>query len=495
MVTYAFKIFLRQTFFFQKKILWRKKKRTYLFNLKQIKKKIKHFHPTFLSSNHKKSLFVRVPRGGRLNDGRLPIISPPTKSIATSHSARMAKSDVSSSFRESSSSGICQMNPQQQNGGLFPVPCKPAYIFSNLRMYLTDYEESEILNYREVFYLRPQPVQTKKAITQIPNFFHFVKNDHIAYRYQQLQVIGKGSFGSVFECFDHKTGRKVAIKMLRDKPKVHSQILFELDLLKMLQNDDGEEHYIIKYIESFPFRGFFCIVMELLSIDIYTALKYQRFIGFRKSVIQTVAKETAEALMFIHKTGIIHADIKPENILFTDKSQTSIKVIDYGCSCFIGKLLFSYIQSRYYRAPEVVFGMQYGPEIDIWSLGCVLCEMVTGQPIFAAEDETELVQMMVEILGPPPDFMIKSAPRAHHYFDEKGQIKVKPNSKGKYHIAGSSTIEMKIKSNDPQFVLLVEGCLKWDPSERFTAVDVLNHPWVKKRVIDDIPPATGRASF
>lgn len=412
-----------------------------------------------------------------------------TGSKHTSHSARFnhktAQTSASASISDSISASASM--------GPFPVPSKPAYIFSNCRNFLTDYEESEILNYREVYYIRSAPVQTKKSINQIPNFFHFVKNDHIAYRYQQIQVIGKGTFGSVFECYDHKNNEKVAIKMLRDKPKVHSQITFELDLLKMLQNNsDGIDHHIIRFIESFTFRGFFCIVMELLSYDIYAALNHQRFIGFRKSVIQMVARQTAEALQFIHQTGIIHADIKPENILFVDKEQSGIKVIDYGCSCFIGKLLYSYIQSRYYRAPEVVFGMQYGAEIDIWSLGCVLCEMVTGKPLFCAEDSTELMQMMVETLGLPPDKMIKSAPHAHHFFDEKGQLKVKPNSRGKYHIASSSSIELQVHSNDPLFISLIEGCLKWNPKERFTAEDVLNHQWVKQNFAEESPRTSTR---
>ncbi|KAK8846239.1 hypothetical protein M9Y10_020245 [Tritrichomonas musculus] len=419
-------------------------------------------------------------------------ISPQKKSNSkhTSQSARIQHKTA----QTSASASISDSTSASASIGLFPVPAKPAYIFSNCRNFLTDYEESEILNYREVYYLRPEPVQSKKAITQIPNFFHFVKNDHIAYRYQQLQVIGKGSFGSVFECYDHKNNEKVAIKMLRDKPKIHSQIVFELDLLKMLQSnsDDDDDHHIIRYIESFTFRGFFCIVMELLSIDIYAALKYQRFIGFRKSVIQMVARQTAEALAFIHKTGIIHADIKPENILFLNKEQTAIKVIDYGCSCFVGKLLFSYIQSRYYRAPEVVFGMQYSTGIDIWSLGCVLCEMVTGKPLFCAEDEFELMQMLVEVLGLPPDSMTKSGTRAHHFFDEKGQLKVKPNSRGKYHIPSSSSIELQVHSNDPSFISLIEGCLRWDPKERFTAEDILNHQWVKTIRHDETPRSATR---
>jgi dual specificity tyrosine-phosphorylation-regulated kinase 2/3/4 len=248
---------------------------------------------------------------------------------------------------------------------MFPVPSKPSFIFANFRSFLTDFEESEVLTYRAVYFLRSNPPPTKQAPTKTPDFFRFVKGDHIAYRYEQVKVLGKGSFGSVIECIDHKTHGPVAIKLLRDKPKLHSSIVFELDLLRDLQ---GPDNSIIRYFESFSFRGFFCIVMELLSADLFSALRQQRFVGFPLATAQMVAREVAVALRHTHSHGIVHADIKPENILFTDTMRQSVKVIDFGCSCYDGKLLFSYIQSRFYRAPEVVLGLQYGMPIDTWSL-------------------------------------------------------------------------------------------------------------------------------
>jgi dual specificity tyrosine-phosphorylation-regulated kinase 2/3/4 len=377
-------------------------------------------------------------------------------------------------------------------GELFAPPAKPSLIFTNFGDYLTDFEESEILNYRAVYYVRQSPVANKKASTKIPDFFRFVKGDHIAYRYEQVRVLGKGSFGSVLECVDHKQNESVAIKMLRDKPRLHSTIVFELNLLRDLQ---GENNHVIKFLENFSFRSFFCIVMELVSIDLYTALRAQRFVGFRLSVVQIVARECAIALKFVHEHNVIHGDIKPENILFTDSQRESVKIIDFGCSCFVSKLLFSYIQSRYYRAPEVILGLQYGTAIDIWSLGCVLCEMVTGQPLFPAEDESELIQMMAELIGEPPRPLVTGAPRAHHDFSPQGEIILKSNSKGKYHMAGTSSIAGAIRAPDPLFVDLIQGCLRWSPDERFTADDILQHEWVNRQLAVEIHmPQSARVS-
>jgi dual specificity tyrosine-phosphorylation-regulated kinase 2/3/4 len=372
------------------------------------------------------------------------------------------------------------------NASLFDGPVKPSHIIVNFPEYLMDREASEIAQFREVWFLRNTVPKTKKTSNVIPDFFHFVPNDHIAYRYEQEAVIGKGSFGSVIRCLDHKTGERVAIKMLRDRPKVHSQILFELDLLIQLQGvDANEDHTIIRYFDSFSFRGFFCIVMELLYLDVYTVLKSQRFIGYPTNTVRMVGRETAAALSFIHQQGIIHCDIKPENILFTSKQKGHIKVIDFGCSCFIGKILFSYIQSRYYRAPEVVLGLEYGKEIDIWSLGCVLCEMFTGVPLFAADDEGELINMVVEMKGLPPLSLVKMAPRAHHYFDEAGRLKQKPNGKSKQIVPGSTPLGDATKLRDPMFLSLIESCLTWEPATRITAEELLTHPWIAQGEMEE----------
>lgn len=102
------------------------------------------------------------------------------------------------------------------------------------------------------------------------------------------------------------------------------------------------------------------------------------------------------------KHGVIHCDLKPENIVFTDDSRTSIKVIDFGSSCFNSRDGFSYVQSRYYRAPEVALGIAYSSAVDMWSLGCIVGELCTGRPLFPAIDENELLEFFVMVLGNIP---------------------------------------------------------------------------------------------
>ena len=365
-------------------------------------------------------------------------------------------------------------------------PVKPSFIVVNFPDFLTPPEYNEINSYKEIYYVRRKRPNTnlnsKSALkpsanfVKIGNFFKFEKEDHIAFRYEQIQVLGKGAFGNVIKCYDHKTKQFVAIKMLRDKPKLHSAVMFELKLLIKLQGSDQ----IIKYIDSFQFRGFFCIVMELMGKDVYTTLVERKYFPYSLETTQMVAKETANGLLFMHNSGIIHCDIKPENLIF-DESMKIVKIIDFGCSCYVGKLMYSYIQSRYYRAPEVVFGMQYSTPIDLWSLGCVICEMLTGIPLFPAEDENELVNQICEIRGLPPRSFLKKGPRAKIYFNmEDGTLKSYQNSRGRKYEAGKRSIREVTKIKDNELLDLIEKCLVWDPTERITAEQFLNHPWITK---------------
>ena len=106
------------------------------------------------------------------------------------------------------------------------------------------------------------------------------------------------------------------------------------------------------------------------------------------------------------KLQIIHCDLKPENILLKNKAKSAIKVIDFGTGCFETSTYYTYIQSRYYRAPEIILGIPYTCAIDMWSYGCILVELYNGYPMFAGENEYELLAMIMEFKGMPPIKMI-----------------------------------------------------------------------------------------
>ena len=111
----------------------------------------------------------------------------------------------------------------------------------------------------------------------------------------------------------------------------------------------------------------------------------------------------------MEKMSVIHCDLKPENILFTDDRFKNVKIIDFGASCRDCASGFFYVQSRYYRAPEITLGLSYSHGVDVWSLGCIVYELITGKPLFPARDENELLEYFIVTVGDIPEHMITNS--------------------------------------------------------------------------------------
>ena len=118
--------------------------------------------------------------------------------------------------------------------------------------------------------------------------------------------------------------------------------------------------------------------------------------------------------------SVIHCDLKPENILFTDETKTHLKIVDFGSACTNYANGFKYVQSRFYRCPEIILGLPYDSAVDMWSFGCILCEMITGRPLFPAIDENELLELIKARIGLPPHWMASQSPRRKQFFDQTG---------------------------------------------------------------------------
>jgi dual specificity tyrosine-phosphorylation-regulated kinase 1 len=118
--------------------------------------------------------------------------------------------------------------------------------------------------------------------------------------------------------------------------------------------------------------------------------------------------------------NVIHCDLKPENILLVHPKHSNIKIIDFGSSCLSQKQLYQYIQSRFYRSPEVLLGKKYTCAIDMWSLGCIMVEMHTGEPLFGGADQHDQLRRITNVLGMPPRELIEQANPTfrRQYFDE-----------------------------------------------------------------------------
>ena len=147
------------------------------------------------------------------------------------------------------------------------------------------------------------------------------------------------------------------------------------------------------------------MTFDLMSHNLYELIKNNGYYGLPLDLIRRMALQILNAIYFLHKNEIIHADLKPENILLKEAFKSGVKVIDFGSSCFEKETVYTYIQSRYYRGPEVILGLPYNRKIDIWSFGCIVAELHLGYPLFGGDDEHEQICLLAEVLGMPPAAM------------------------------------------------------------------------------------------
>ncbi|XP_023783456.1 dual specificity tyrosine-phosphorylation-regulated kinase 4 isoform X1 [Cyanistes caeruleus] len=369
------------------------------------------------------------------------------------------------------------------------LPMTASEALKNFRNQLTVYEQKEIFNYTELWFLGLEAkkieglpeTQNNNCYDDEHGSYLKVLHDHIAYRYEVLEVIGKGSFGQVAKCLDHKTNELVALKIIRNKKRFHSQALVEVKILDaLLKKDKDDTHNIIHMKEYFYFRNHFCISFELLGINLYELIKKNNFQGFSLSLIRHFTRCVLRCLQVLYQERIIHCDLKPENILLYHNGQGSVKVIDFGSSCYEDQRVYTYVQSRFYRSPEVILGHPYAMAVDMWSLGCIIAELYTGYPLFPGENEADQLACIMEVLGLPPADFIQAASRRRTFFDSKGFPKSITNSKGKKRCPDSKDLSTVLNTHDAGFLDFLKGCLMWEPSLRMTPDEAMKHAWIQE---------------
>jgi dual specificity tyrosine-phosphorylation-regulated kinase 2/3/4 len=387
----------------------------------------------------------------------------------------------------------------------------PATVLEKYRKYLTPFEIEEIKRYAQIYYFAPsaQKIQGSEDKPYNSGFdddkgrYKCVRHDHLGYRYEVLRGLGKGSFGDVVKTYDHKTKKNVAVKIIRNEKRFHKQAQTELKLLETLKaQDKSDAHNLIHMLDNFVFRNHLCVVFELLQGDLYAALKKTDFKGFKLSQIRELTKGVLQCLRVLRRNHIIHCDIKPENVLLRDKTTNGVKVIDFGSSCYDSEKVHTYIQSRFYRAPEVILNCGYGTAIDMWSLGCMVAEFHSGQPLFPGHDEKEQLMYQMEILGIPPDDLLARCKRAPVFFDGVYNPRFITDHKGRMHAPGSKTLAAAIGGTaDATMLSFLDGCLQWDADDRMTPSEALKHPFItgalesfEKSLSGSLPPISTQPS-
>ncbi|KAJ4959865.1 hypothetical protein NE237_019775 [Protea cynaroides] len=289
-----------------------------------------------------------------------------------------------------------------------------------------------------------------------------------ASQYQIQEVIGKGSYGIVGAAVDTHTGERVAIKKIHDVFEHVSdatRILREIKLLRLLRHPDVVE---IKHIMLPPSRREFkdiYVVFELMESDLHQVIKAND--DLTPEHYQFFLYQLLRALKYIHTANVFHRDLKPKNILAN--ADCKLKICDFG----LARVSFNdapsaifwtdYVATRWYRAPELCgsFFSKYTPAIDIWSIGCIFAEMLTGKPLFPGKNVVHQLDLMTDLLGtPPPESIARIRnEKARRYLSS---MRKKP----------PIPLSQKFPGVDPLALNLLERLIAFDPKDRPTAEEI-----------------------
>ncbi|GAA47239.1 cyclin-dependent kinase-like 1 [Clonorchis sinensis] len=289
-------------------------------------------------------------------------------------------------------------------------------------------------------------------------------------KYERLGKIGEGAYGVVFKCRDITTGRLVAIKQFtatEDDPVIRKIAMREIRMLKRLKHPN-----LVNLIEVFRKKKRLNLVFQYIDNTLLNEME-QRPRRLDRNKIRKITWQLLLATDFCHQSNCIHRDIKPENILISRTNE--VKLCDFGFARFLtgseGQYT-DYVATRWYRAPELLVGdTQYGPPVDVWAIGCVFAELVTGAPLWPGSSDLDQIFLITKNLG-------NLYPRHRKIFEESKYFagiqipavtNVEPLEKRFEKTNGNG-----LNSKEMDFL---QCCVRMDPSERWTCSDLLKHPY------------------
>ncbi|CAM4734404.1 unnamed protein product [Leuciscus chuanchicus] len=338
--------------------------------------------------------------------------------------------------------------------------------------------------------------------------------------YEVLEFLGRGTFGQVVKCWKRGTNEIVAVKILKNHPSYARQGQIEVSILARLSGENAEEHNLVRAFECFQHRSHTCLVFEMLEQNLYDFLKQNKFSPLPLKVIRPVLQQVATALRKLRSLGLIHADLKPENIMLVDpvRQPFRVKVIDFGSASHVSKAVCStYLQSRYYRAPEIILGLPFCEAIDMWSLGCVIAELFLGWPLYPGALEYDQIRYISQTQGLPGEQLLNVGTKTARFFckesdspyatwrlktteEHETETGLKSKEARKYIFSCLDDIghvnlvlnmegcdQLAEKTDRREFVDLLKMMLMIDADQRIAPSDALTHPFVTMQHLMDFP--------
>ncbi|OAA73665.1 Protein kinase-like domain protein [Cordyceps fumosorosea ARSEF 2679] len=358
--------------------------------------------------------------------------------------------------------------------------------------------------------------------------FIIIPEQRVGRQYRVEKLLGQGTFGKVVKAYDMVRQEHVALKIIRSIQKYRDAARIELRVLQTLRNNDPDNRYrCIHPRDSFDYKGHICITMGLLDSSIFDFLKANNFAPFPNSHIQSMAHQLLTSVAFLHDLELVHTDLKPENILLQHASyqaftysrnipsvstatcrqvkqrrvllQPDICLIDFGSATFEDEYHSSVVSTRHYRAPEVILSLEWSYPCDIWSIGCILVELFTGDALFQTHENREHLAMMEAVCGRPIDRALVQRANKAFKSAKPGTINYFKRLKLEYPVTETTRASRRFVNNMKKlediipptnpfltlFLDLLRKMFAFDPNNRITAKEALRHPWFQQSTRDD----------
>jgi cyclin-dependent kinase-like len=293
-------------------------------------------------------------------------------------------------------------------------------------------------------------------------------------KYEIMGIIGEGAYGVVLKCRSNESQEVVAIKKFKESEEdeaVRKTTAREVKVLKMLRHPN-----VVELREAFRKKGVVYLVFEFVQSNLLEVLERCPG-GLDPELIRAFLYQLLKGLAHMHAHHLLHRDIKPENLLVSDQRQ--LKICDFGFARQAPRAdeeLTDYVATRWYRPPELLVGTPYGKEVDLWAAGCIMAELVDGNPLFPGENELDQLYLIQKTLGkltPTHDEAFRKNPRfLGMRFPE---------------IHNLDTLEKKYLGKlSPKALNFLKQLLRMAPADRLSAAEALRHPYFDGLREDDL---------